>query len=202
MKSGQVVNVLNKLIAVEITSHFSNGKSTKETALITPYKVEENRLYYYWEDGSSFSLSYLQDLKVLHNYGCIDIDTDWNKIYLHFIRNYEFIQPSEIKSDNHGSWRSWIAPNGDFYLTYYGDHDETAKRIVACLENKYMLGYEAREYLLKEWVQLFQGKDECFLVGRNKDWDDWTITKSQYETVKLIESISSLDFDIEHRRII
>lgn len=178
---------LNNLIVADI-EHHGIGWSKN---IITPYKIDFDKeiIDYYWDTGPTRSASVFTNFKPVLMFDDSFRDElvpdcwDWDKVDLFFLRTYRTIDPG-VRVDFDGHYYGWIAPDGTYYSTRYGDHDGMAKLLVAHLENKIVgTGYDAREYLFKEWLCIHS---EQYLLGR-QDADD--ITQAQLETVTYISEL-------------
>lgn len=119
MKSQQVPKVMYQLCTAEITTHYPNPEFPSEISfqLITPFKVKNGCLYYYWGLGQSCASTKLQDIRIITVHGQVT-EKQFAAIKLNHIRTYYPIQPSAIQPNY---LDGWIAPNGDFYHVGQGD---------------------------------------------------------------------------------
>jgi hypothetical protein len=192
---------IKHLVAAQITQKYPNVGDHTFVALITPYKLYDDRMSYYWDNGPSKSDSTIDNEKILHDYGIEDEnDYDWwDNVDLHFLTTYYPAKAVEPKPDHNKSWYGWIAPNGDYYMAHYGNHDETARSIVATLEGKVPPGYKAREFLLKTWIQL----NDKYISGRyDMNMFDATITTEQIKTIDYINNKYNTRFGYKDRDIV
>lgn len=171
-------------------------------SLVTPYMYDAKRriLSFYWFNGPTRASAILkrdgepgdEEMVVLRSYGRLaeDDDEGWEKAELDFLLTYHPMRPvSPPTPDHRGEWHGWIAPNGDYYVVAYGDHDGAAKAIMATRYNLLRPSSVARERLLVDWLQLRQtGKDNGLLVGRMEHSD---ITKAQAATVRAINELTN-----------
>lgn len=184
-------NLLNHLLAAKVTLH--NRDSVQ---LITPYKISDTEVDFYWNTGPSRCMLTMDNIEILHDYGEVSRKSRrLDKVDLHFLKTYYPAEPCEPKPDENGHFYSWIAPNGDFYYCRYGDHDSTARTIYANLYDEVLSGYEAREELLKTWVRL---SSPNYVFGRS-DGDDYSITKAQKEIIESINETFGTEFYFEFR---
>jgi hypothetical protein len=185
-------NLLNHLIAAKVNT----GQDSVQ--LITPYEIDGDWVEFYWYDGPTKCRMLIKSIEVLYNYGVPKKDSDWwDNTELHYLQTYYPATTCEPKQSSSGGFYSWIAPNGDFYHCNYNHHDATARSIYASLFGEVLAGYEAREELLKTWLQL-SGTDHIF--GR-WDNDDYSITSDQKRVIEGINETFDTKFDLEFREV-
>jgi len=174
--------------------------------IIKPYAIEDTNLVsFYWETGPSKCAARLVngdpgdgEFSILEDWG-IEGSFSWEELDLHFLKTYYPANPIMPVADTNGSFYGWIDPDGNYYMAHYGNHDATAQCIYATLYNEVLSGYEAREKLLKTWIQL----NKTFIIGRNDfKIDQYDITVAQTKTVDYVKSISGLELDYEFRKIV
>ena len=187
---------LNHFLAAKIKFHYTM------VAQITPYKILGDKVHFYWYTGPSRASAILVNhsepengqMCILYDYGRIKEDRSfnwWNKADLHFLRNYYPAKAIAPIPDRNENFYGWIAPNGDYYMALYGHHDETARSIWATLHNEVLPGYDAREKLLKTWIQL----NHTFVIGAE------SITIEQIATINKINEKFGTNFEYDYYEV-
>ena len=184
-----------QMVAAEV--YISGGVSVN---LITPFEdARDGYTMFYWDTGPSRCYALFVDgeeplsegeARVLHVYGVIpDDDEAWDAVDLHFLTTYYPAEASNPPApDPAGTYFGWISPTGDYYMASYGDHDATARTIIASLYGEVLDGYKAREMLMATWLQC---RNDGRVYGRNDNYD---LTESQAKTIKLIEAASGVNY--------
>lgn len=211
-----VRKLLGSLVVAEI-----NFGGPVSPSIITPFeKIDDDEGYlFYWDIGPSYASAEFIRLgipergqaKILYVYGP-EYKRDskhynWDKVDLHFLKAYYFPKPQDPpEPDDDGSFLGFISPDGQYYQSIYGNHDGTARSILACLFDEVISGRKAREKLLIDWIQIL-GKN--YIVGRKEEQEnsnllEYTITAEQKEVARKIESFwDGADFwSLEFREVV
>ena len=185
-------------------------------SLVQPKKFLENGVKMLWDIGPSYMIvEFVPDgqplqsgqAQIVHCYGFPPDNSDeFDQIDLHFLNTfYPAVPLDPPEPDENGEFLGWISPEGAYYKSIYGDHDTTARSIVATLENRILRGSRAREYLLKTWIQPRITEGRGWFVGRDR-WHEGVgdLTAAQHRVILNIQEISGVNFswELEYRDVI
>lgn len=163
-----------------------NEKPTLITNIVGHDESFATRWSWYW--GRSWCFGYLASVpsagkvQVIHDYGDVPDDgKSYQLVERHFYTTFYKIDIRDEPYRLNRFYRGWLAPDGRYVHTRYGNHDGTAYVICVTLYNEIPSDdFAAREHLIQNgWLRI---TDDATIITANYD----ELTTRQQQGLKKI----------------